>query len=286
MKYGIYYAYWENSWSADQKSYISRVKKLGFDGLEIGCGALKKMTMKELTEMRDEAAGEGVILTGGYGPQAGENLGSSDPAVIKNAIGFYRDMLEKLAFLGIHTFGGGLYSYWPVDFSKPIDKERDWEQSVKNVRIVGKMAEDLGIDYCLESLNRFEGYLINTAEECLKFVNEVDVPAVKVMLDTFHMNIEEDSMVQAILTAGDKLGHFHVGENNRRVPGKGNMPWNEIGQALKMIGYDKNVVMEPFVRKGGEVGADIHIWREIIKDESLLDKDAANSVAYLRHVFE
>ena len=93
-------------------------------------------------------------------------------------------------------------------------------------------------------------------------------------------------MVQAILTAGDKLGHFHVGENNRRVPGKGNMPWNEIGQALKMIGYDKNVVMEPFVRKGGEVGADIHIWREIIKDESLLDKDAANSVAYLRHVFE
>ena len=107
------------------------------------------------------------------------------------------------------------------------------------------------------------------------------------MLDTFHMNIEEDNMVEAILLAGDKLGHFHVGENNRRLPGKGGFPWYEIGMALRAIGYQGNVVMEPFVRNGGTVGNDIKIWRDLSQGASLaqLDSDARNSVAFLRNVF-
>ncbi len=111
--------------------------------------------------------------------------------------------------------------------------------------------------------------------------------AVKIMLDTFHMNIEEDSMVEAILLAGDKLGHFHVGENNRRLPGKGGIAWYQIGMALRAIGYDKNVVMEPFVISGGSVGSDIKIWRDLSNGASAeqLDRDAAASVDYLRHTF-
>lgn len=94
-------------------------------------------------------------------------------------------------------------------------------------------------------------------------------------------------MVEAILLAGDRLGHFHVGENNRRLPGKGGMPWYQIGSALRAIGYHKNVVMEPFVRSGGGVGSDIKVWRDLSKgaDEQRLDLDAAASVAYLRNVF-
>lgn len=143
------------------------------------------------------------------------------------------------------------------------------------------------MDYCLEVLNRFEGYLLNTCAECRQFVEEVDVPAVKIMLDTFHMNIEEDSMTEAILLAGDRLGHFHVGENNRRLPGKGNLPWYQIGSALRAIGYDKNVVMEPFVKSGGKVGSDIKIWRDLSMGAATeqLDRDAAASVAFLRNVF-
>ena len=253
MKYGIYFAYWEKEWNADQKSYISKVKKLGFDILEISCAMLKNISREELVEMRDMARAEGVTLTAGYGPGPSENLASSDEAVVKNAVAFYTDILKKLEILDIHTLGGGIYSYWPVDYTKPIDKEGDWKRSVKNVRTVGKIAQECGVDYCLEVLNRFEGYLLNTCAECRQFVEEVDVPAVKIMLDTFHMNIEEDSMTEAILLAGDRLGHFHVGENNRRLPGKGNLPWYQIGSALRAIGYDKNVVMEPFVKSGGKV---------------------------------
>ena len=287
MKYGIYFAYWEKEWNADQKSYISKVKKLGFDILEISCAMLKNISREELVEMRDMARAEGVTLTAGYGPGPSENLASSDEAVVKNAVAFYTDILKKLEILDIHTLGGGIYSYWPVDYTKPIDKEGDWKRSVKNVRTVGKIAQECGVDYCLEVLNRFEGYLLNTCAECRQFVEEVDVPAVKIMLDTFHMNIEEDSMTEAILLAGDRLGHFHVGENNRRLPGKGNLPWYQIGSALRAIGYDKNVVMEPFVKSGVKVGSDIKIWRDLSMGAATeqLDRDAAASVAFLRNVF-
>lgn len=287
MKFGIYFAYWEQEWAADYKKYIRKVKELGFDILEVSCAALANMSREELLELKNEAEAYGVTLTAGYGPAASENLGSADEAVVKNAIVFYTDILKKLEFLGIHTIGGGIYSYWPVDYTKPIDKRGDWERSVKNVRIVGKTAQECGVDYCLEVLNRFEGYLLNTCAEAKEFVTQVDVPSVKIMLDTFHMNIEEDSIVEAILLAGENLGHFHVGENNRRVPGKGNLPWYEIGTALRRIHYDKNVVMEPFVRSGGQVGADIKVWRDLSNGASVkqLDEDAKNSVAFLRYVF-
>lgn len=85
----------------------------------------------------------------------------------------------------------------------------------------------------------------------------------KVMLDTFHMNIEEDSITDAIRKSGALLGHFHAGEANRRCPGPGGrFDWAEIGKALKQISYDGYVVMEPFVTMGGQVGRDISIWRE------------------------
>ena len=287
MKYGIYFAYWEKEWNADQKSYISKVKKLGFDVLEISCAMLKAISTQELMEMKKMAADAGITLTAGYGPGANENLASANEDIVKNAVAFYTDILKKLEILDIHTLGGRIYSYWPVDYTKPIDKAGDWERSVKNVRTVGKIAGECGVDYCLEVLNRFEGYLLNTCAECKAFVEQVDVPAVKIMLDTFHMNIEEDSMVEAILLAGDRLGHFHVGENNRRLPGKGGMPWYEIGSALRAIGYDKNIVMEPFVRNGGGVGSDIKVWRDLSKGatDEMLDQDAAASVAFLKNVF-
>lgn len=288
MKYGIYFAYWEKYWGADQVKYIKKVKELGFDILEVSGALLKNNTRERLAEIGQMARDEGVILTCGYGPNAAENLGSADPDVVKNAVAMYTDLLEKMEIMDIHTFGGGIYSYWPVDYTKPVDKEGDWARSVSNVRAVGRIAGECGVDYCLEVLNRFEGYLLNTCEECVKFVDEVGTDAVKVMLDTFHMNIEEDDMCDAIRLAGNKLGHFHVGENNRKVPGKGKFPWNDIGGALRSIGYDKNVVMEPFVIMGGEVGSDIKIWRDISKGASQeqLDADARDSVAFLRRAFE
>ena len=288
MKYGIYYAYWEKEWATDYIPYIEKAAKLGFDFLEIACTPINGYTDAQMRDIRQAAKDNGIFLTAGHGPSASQNLASSDPAIVKNAKSFFRELLVRLEKLDIHTIGGGIYSYWPVDYTKPVDKAGDWERSVKNVREIGRFAGDHGVDYCLEVLNRFEGYLLNTAEEGMAFVRQVDVPAVKIMLDTFHMNIEEDSMGGAIRQAKGHLGHFHTGECNRRVPGRGRMPWREIADALADIGYDGQVCMEPFVRMGGTVGSDIKVWRDISRGASLeqLDRDAAESVAFERYVFE
>jgi len=288
MKYGIYYAYWEQEWKADYLPYIEKVAKLGFDCLEIACTPINSYSLDTLKELKKAASDNGIFLTAGHGPSAQQNLASADPAVVKNATAFFTELLKRLEIMDIHKIGGGIYSYWPVDFSKSIDKEGDWARSVENVRKIGRIAQDCGVDYCLESLNRFEGYLINTSEECCKFVREVDCPAVKVMLDTFHMNIEESDIGGAIRAAKGLLGHFHTGECNRMVPGQGRMPWHEIACALHDINYNDTVVMEPFVRMGGTVGSDIKVWRDISngKTNAQLDEDARKSLEFERFMFE
>ena len=288
MKYGIYYAYWEDEWSADYIPYIKKVENLGFDILEIACTPIPAYSNAKLAEIKACAAEYGITLTGGHGPSAKHNIASADSTVVREGMEFYTGLYKKLEILGITKIGGGIYSYWPVDYTKPIDKQGDRARSIENLKTLSKAANDCGINLYLEVLNRFEGYILNTAEEGVRFVDEVGADSVKLTLDTFHMNIEEDSFGGAIRAAGDRLGHLHIGEANRRVPGKGRLPWAEIGEALKDINFKGDVVMEPFVRRGGTVGSDIKIWRELEKntDTAILDKDAKESLAFIKSVFE
>lgn len=289
MLYGIYNAYWTHEWSADYEYYIPKVKKLGFDVLEISCAALTRhyATDVKIRDLKKCADDNGIILTAGYGPTKEQNLCSADPEVVKKAMAFFEMVLPKLEMMDIKVLGGGLYSYWPLDPAMPMDKEKDTERAIENMRKLSKVAESCDVTLGMEVLNRYEGYMMNTCREALQFIDAVGSSHVKVMLDTFHMNIEEDNMAAAIRLAGDKLGHLHLGEQNRRVPGKGSMPWQEIGQALRDINYQGAAVMEPFVMTGGIIGSEIKVWRDLLPDitEELLDKEAKGAVEFVRHVF-
>ena len=288
MKYGIYYAYWEKEWAADYTQYVKKAEKLGFDILEIGASPLPDYSQEQIRLLRQCAKDSGVTLTAGYGPTFEHNMGSSDPAIREKASEWFKRLFEVMGQLEISKIGGALYSYWPVDFSKPVHKEDDWKYSVEGMKKLSELAEPYQITLNLEVLNRFENPILNTAEEGVQFVTEVDRDNVKVMLDTFHMNIEETSISAAIRTAGNLLGHFHTGEYNRMVPGQGRMPWREIAEALHEIQYDGSVVMEPFVRRGGQIEKDIHIWRNMKTDisEEILDRDARNALLFEKYLFE
>ena len=288
MKYGIYYAYWEKEWGADYIPYVKRAAQCGFDILEIGAAPLPDWSRDQIASLHQCAQDYGITLTAGYGPTFDHNMGSADAAIRENARNWFAKLFDVMGQLDISLIGGALYSYWPVDFSGTIDKERDWGYSVEGVRTLSELAKPYGIRLGMEVLNRFENYLLNTAEEGIRFVREVDRDNVKVMLDTFHMNIEEDSISDAILAAGDLLGHFHTGECNRKVPGQGRMPWKEIGEALRKIGYQGTVVMEPFVRRGGQIEKDIHIWRELREGatDQQLDEEARKALLFEKEMFE
>lgn len=286
MQHGIYYAYWEKKWEGDYIYYADKVARLGFDILEIAASPLPDYTKEQIQALKSCAKNNGIRLTAGHGPNPSQNIASADPAVRANAIEFYKKLFDVMGQLDIDLIGGGIYSYWPVDYTKPIDKEGDWKRSVEGVREMAHIAAQNNITLCLEVLNRFEGYLLNTSEEGTRFVKEVGEPNVKVMLDTFHMNIEETSIGDAIRTAGPLLGHFHTGECNRLCPGRGRTPWREIHDALRDIGYDQACVMEPFVQTGGKVGSDIKVWREMVADQSeaQLDKDAQDALIFQRYM--
>ena len=287
MKFGIYYSYWEKEWGGDALAYIPRIKKLGFDVLEVATADFAGKPDSYFTDMRNIAEENGVTITGGYGPAKENNISTTDRTSLNRALKTYRKMFVQMERAGIKSIGGALYSYWPVDLNKDFDKLADFERSVAGMRMLADLASDYGVVLNMESLNRFEGYLINTCMECVDYVETVDRPNVKVMLDTFHMNIEEDSLTDAIRYAGGRLGHFHVGEANRKPPRPGRMPWKEIIVALNDIGYEGCVVMEPFVVPGGSVGRDIKVWRNLFTDVSddYLDMEAAESLKYLKGIY-
>jgi D-psicose/D-tagatose/L-ribulose 3-epimerase len=150
-----------------------------------------------------------------------------------------------------------------------------------SMRELAALAKGSGVTLNIEVLNRFEHFLFNTCEEALSFVDEIDSPAVRILLDTFHMNIEEDSFGGAIRLAGKRLAALHLGETNRKPPGMGRIPWAEIREALDDIAFDGPLVMEPFILPGGQVGRDIALWRELIVDPDL-DALAAKSAAFAK----
>ena len=288
MKYGIYYAFWEQEWDANYTHYIQKIARLGFDILEIGAHRITEYSQSQLAEIRRCAEEHNVILTAGIGLSADKNLSSSDPNIRQAGREFLQNTFAALEKLDITRIGGSLYSYWPIDYSKPVDKRGDWERSIAELHSVARSAAEHNVTLCLEVLNRFETYLLNTAEEGLSYIRELNEPNVKLMLDTFHMNIEEDSISGAIRAAGESLGHFHTGECNRRLPGKGRQPWREIGEALREINYTGAVVMEPFVKMGGTVGSDIKVWRDVSEgaSESEMDNAAAAALSFLRYMFD
>lgn len=289
MKYGIYAPYWTHEWTSDYEYYIPKVKKLGFDVLEISCAAMmeKYLTDDQLLSLSHCAADNGIILTSGYGPTKAQNICSTDEAAVARAMEFFQKLLPKLQLMNIKLLGGGLYTYWPLDPAMPMDKQGDLERSIKNMRILARTAEDCDVTLGMEVLNRYEGYMINTCAECKAYIDAVGSSHVKIMLDTFHMNIEEDNIAAAIRSAGDDLCHLHLGEQNRRVPGKGALPWQEIGQALRDINYQGVAVMEPFVLAGGTIGSEVKVWRDLVPDatEEMLDRDAKGALEFVRHVF-
>ena len=286
MKIGTYFAYWAQEWKVDYFRYIEKAKKAGFDVLEVSSGILA-LSDDELTALRDAAKEAGLVLTACLGLTKDMDVSSADGATRAKGIDYMKRLFVAMDKADIRKVGGIIYAYWPCDYSQPVDKPAVRERSINSVRELADEAARFGIELEIEVVNRFEHFLINDAKEAVQYVKDVARPNVKVMLDCFHMNIEEDNMGDAIRYAGEHLGHFHIGECNRKVPGKGHMPWEELGQALRDIGYQGYVVMEPFVKMGGGVGSDIKVWRDLSEDadEAGMDAEIAESVKFVRSKF-
>ena len=281
-KIGIYYAYWTHDWDADFHPFIDKVADIGFDVLEVNGGTVGHMTAKERHALKAHADDRNIALSYCVGLPKQYDLASEDKSVRDKGIAFLKTMAKAIGEMGGGNLGGIIYSYWPATLpAGETDKRPYWDRSVASMKEAIKTAEDNRVFFNMEVVNRFEQYLLNTCEEAVTYVKAVGSPNAKVMLDTFHINIEEDFFSEAILMAGEHLGHFHIGEYNRMPPGYGHIPWTEVGTALRKIGYKGHVVMEPFLMPGGEVGRDIKVFRDLSVGLDL-DKEAAKALQFTR----
>ena len=158
-----------------------------------------------------------------------------------------------------------------------IDKQIKYERtmrSIESMRGVMPLAESCGVSLYAEVINRFEHYMLNTAAEGVDYCKQVGSERLKLLLDVFHMNIEEDSFEQAIQAAGRYIGHFHVSEPNRRLPTPGSrVNWGSMGRALRETGYEGSVTMEPILLFLGQTSYNSRLWRDFIQDASMEERN-------------
>jgi D-psicose/D-tagatose/L-ribulose 3-epimerase len=285
-KIGIYYAYWTHDWDADFHPFIDKVVELGFDVLEVNAGTIADMTSEERQSLKAHADDKNIILSHCIGLPHKYDIASEDEAIRDNGIAYLEKIAEAIGEMGGGNLSGIIYSSWPATMPEgETDKRPYVERSVASMKKAIKAAEDNNVIFNMEVVNRFEQFLMNTCDEAIAYVEAVDSPNAKILLDTFHMNIEENFVGEAIQKAGDKLGHLHIGENNRMPPGYGHIPWTEVAAALRKVNYRGYVVMEPFLMPGGAVGRDIKVFRDMSVDLEL-DDEARKALMFIRGVLK
>ena len=215
------------------------------------------------------------------GLSTAQDIGSPDAAIRETGLKFLIDLARAMRKVGATLCSGIIHGAWNSTIESYDEKAVYWENSVRTMKEACKVFVDEEVIFNVEVVNRFENFLINDCSEAMKYLVEVGSSQLGIHLDTFHMNIEEDSMVTPIILADKRLKHFHIGENNRKFPGLGNLPWKEIFAGLKAVNYTGPIAMEPFVRPGGEVGAAVSLYRNIMPLNRYED-DIRQSVAFVR----
>ena len=197
-----------------------------------------------------------------------------DAAIRANGIAYIQGSIDATAALGGTNVVGPIYSAvgrtWQMTAE---ERARDTDLLVENLGSLARYAGDRGVRMGVEPLNRFETSFINLAAQIIEVVDRVNHPSCQIMLDTFHMNIEEKSLGAAIRAAGPRLIHLHACENDRGAPGSGNVTWPDVAQALVDIGFDGPVVIESFTAKVKTIARAAAIWRPLAPTQDDLARD-------------
>ena len=186
--------------------------------------------------------------------------------------------IELAAELGSDVLTGALYTHLGTLTRKP-PTEDEIVTCATTLKAAARVAAASGIALGLETLNRYETYLNNTAAQLADLIERIDEPNVFAHLDTYHVNIEEKGFRAPIELLGERLGYVHLSESDRGTPGTGNVRWDDVFAALRDIGYRGRLAMESFVAVNDAIIGATAIWRPVVDDPDVLIRDG---LAFLR----
>ncbi len=265
MKYGMNLLLWTGEVTDEMMPVCEQLKNIGYDGVELPMFNLDL----DYATIGSQLDGLGLARTAVTIRGEEDNPISPDAAVRAKGVELTKNTLDCCAAAGVETLVGPYHSALGY-FSGAGPSEDEWKWGVESMRQVAEHAGSVGVTLGVEALNRFECYLLNTHADSTRFVREVDHPACGMMYDTFHANIEEKNVTQAVKAGRDKLVHIHISENDRSTPGAGAVRWDENFDAIVACGYDHWLVIEAFGLALPEIAAATKIWRRMFKDEMTL----------------
>ncbi|MEM8669715.1 MAG: sugar phosphate isomerase/epimerase [Planctomycetota bacterium] len=265
MKYGMNLLLWTGEVTDDLMPVCEQLKSAGYDGVELPMFNLDL----DYAAIGSQLDSIGLQRTAVTIRGEEDNPISPDAAIRSKGIDATKRTLDLCAAAGVETLVGPYHSALGF-FSGAGPTDDEWKWGVDSMRQVAEHAGSVGVKLGVEALNRFECYFLNTHADSTRFVRDVDHPACGMMYDTFHANIEEKSVADAVKAGGDKLFHIHISENDRSTPGAGAVRWDENFDAIVSSGYDGWLVIEAFGLALPEIAAATKIWRRMYKDELTL----------------
>jgi D-psicose/D-tagatose/L-ribulose 3-epimerase len=188
-----------------------------------------------------------------------------------------KNIVDCTAALGASTLSGPLHStlgHFTGSGATPAEHKR----SVEFQRAVGDHAASQGVTIGLEALNRFECYFMNTMDDLCAHLDEIGHPNIKAMYDTFHANIEEQDPIGAFTRNTRHIVHVHLSENDRGVPGRGNIPWKKTFAAIRESGYDGWLTIEAFGRGLKELAAATKVWRDFAESPEAVYREGYDHI--------
>jgi D-psicose/D-tagatose/L-ribulose 3-epimerase len=270
---------WTSPMRDEELGLVRHVADLGFDVVEACLEQPDLLTPSRLAVAAADA-GLAVSVCGAFSPE--RDVSDEDPAVRATGVDYLRRCVDVAAEVGSPHVAGPMYAGTGVTRLLPDAARRaQRDRAADALRGVAEHAAAAGVRLAIEPLNRYETDLVNTIEQGLDLCDRIGLDNVGLMLDTYHLNIEERSVGDAIRSAGARCFHVQASENDRGAPGAGHVPWREVADALDDIGYGGWVVIESFVPTIVEIARAVSLWRPLAESPDALARDG---LAFLKGV--
>jgi D-psicose/D-tagatose/L-ribulose 3-epimerase len=270
MKFGMNLLLWTGHLDDTIQPVLEKLKAMGYDGVEVPMFELDEKFYAGWGKRLDDL---GLARTAVTVRTEADNPISGDAKVRTAGVEASKRAVDCCEALGATVLCGPFHSALG-SFSGAGPTKDEWKWGVDSMRPVAEHAANTSVTLAVEALNRFECYFLNCAADAARFVADVNHPRCRMMYDTFHANIEEKNIGEAVRAAAPYLAHVHISENDRSTPGQGNIRWAENFDALAAARYDGWMVVEAFGLALPSIAAATKIWRRMYQTEEQLARDA------------
>jgi D-psicose/D-tagatose/L-ribulose 3-epimerase len=277
MKIGINTFLFRSPFKNDAFNLLEKFSRWGFDSVEL---ALEEPSHVDARAFRKALADNNIVcgsVCAALGP--GRDLRGSKEEQ-QASMDYMKGVIDFMAEAGAPVLVGPLYS--AVGRAEAVERDeyrKQWDTVVGHLQKLSEYAAARNVRLAIEPLNRYETDFINTCSQVLDLVRDIGHDSAGILLDSYHMNIEEKNSAKAIKAAGAKLFHFHACGCDRGTPGNDHINWDEIVQALKEINYDQSAVIESFTTDVKVIAKAASIWRQF---EPSQEEIAVKGLQFLR----